>query len=73
MLGRQGGRRVFSLGGEPQPKFFAGLERIFTEMRQPPAKLHYWLEKNVAGLEILFETKIFKPKQFGKRATISEC
>ncbi len=55
MLGRQGGRRVFSLGGEPQPKFFAGLERIFTEMRQPPAKLHYWLEKNVAGLEILFE------------------
>jgi hypothetical protein len=24
-------------------------------MRQPPAKLHYWLEKNIAGLEILFE------------------
>jgi hypothetical protein len=55
MLGRQGGRRVFSLGGDPQPKFFAGLERIFTEMRQPPAKLHYWLEKSVADLGILFE------------------
>jgi hypothetical protein len=55
MLGRQGGRRVFSLGGEPQPKIFAGLERIFTEMREPPAKLHYWLEKSVPGLEILFE------------------
>jgi hypothetical protein len=54
MLGRQGGRRVFNLGN-PKPKFFAGLETIFTEMRQPPAKLHYWLEKNIAGLEILFE------------------
>jgi hypothetical protein len=56
MLGRQGGRRVFSLGGEqPPPKFFAGLEQIFDGMRQPPAKLHYWLAKSVAGLEILFE------------------
>jgi hypothetical protein len=54
MLGRQGGRRVFTLG-EPKPKFFAGLETIFEEMRQPPAKLHYWLEKSVSGLEILFE------------------
>ena len=54
MIGRQGGRRVFSLS-YPQPKFFGGLERIFTEMRQPPAKLHYWMEKSVAGLEILFE------------------
>jgi hypothetical protein len=56
-----------------QPKIFAGLERIFTEMREPAAKLHYWLEKSVRGLEILFETKICKPKQFGKRATISAC
>lgn len=54
MLGRHGGRRVFSLSS-PQPKFFAGLDTIFGEMRQPPAKLHYWLEKNIAGLEILFE------------------
>ena len=54
MLGRQGGRRVFTFG-DPKPKFFAGLEGIFEEMRQPPAKLHYWLEKGVSGLEILFE------------------
>jgi len=54
MLGRQGGRRVFSYG-DSTPKFFGGLESIFTEMRQPPAKLHYWLEKNISGLEILFE------------------
>ena len=56
MLGAQGGRRVFTMNGS-QPKFFAGLERIFTEMRQPPAKLHYWLEKTIAGLEILFENE----------------
>ena len=54
MLGRQGGRRVFSLS-DSKPKFFAELETIFAGMRQPPAKLHYWLEKSVAGLEILFE------------------
>lgn len=54
MLGRQGGRRVFSLG-EQTPKFFAGLASIFDRMREPPAKLHYWLEKSIGGLEILFE------------------
>lgn len=54
MLGRQGGRRVFTFG-DPKPKFFADLEGIFEGMRQPPAKLHYWLEKGVSGLEILFE------------------
>ncbi|MCY7345114.1 MAG: hypothetical protein LH614_02755, partial [Pyrinomonadaceae bacterium] len=55
MLGRQGGRRVFSLSALPLPKFFAGLEQTFADLRQPPAKLHYWLEKNISGLEILFE------------------
>ncbi len=55
MLGRQGGRRVFLLGDAP-PKFFAGLDRMFAEMREPPAKLHYWLEKNNVALEILFES-----------------
>jgi hypothetical protein len=54
MLSRQGGRRVFNLS-DPQPKFFAGLAQIFERMREPPAKLHYWMEKSVAGLEILFE------------------
>ncbi|MGI8786215.1 MAG: HEAT repeat domain-containing protein [Pyrinomonadaceae bacterium] len=54
MLGRQGGRRVFVKGGS-QPKFFAELDKMFADMRQPPAKLHYWLERNLKGLEILFE------------------
>ena len=53
MLGRQGGRRVY-FKGDKLPDFFAGLERIFGEMRQPPARLRYWLEKDIAGLEILF-------------------
>ncbi len=56
MLGRQGGRRVFNLS-DSKPKFFVGLEQIFVEMRQPPAKLHYWLETGVPGLEILFENE----------------
>lgn len=54
MLGRGGGRRVFVRADE-KPKFFVELEKMFEEMRQPPAKLHYWLEKSIAGLEILFE------------------
>lgn len=54
MLGRQGGRRVFSLTA-PLPKFFDGLGQMFENLRQPPAKLHYWLEKNISGLDILFE------------------
>lgn len=53
MLGRAGGRRVF-LSADERPPFFAGLDRIFEEMRKPPARLHYWLEKEVPGLEILF-------------------
>jgi hypothetical protein len=53
MLGQQGGRRVF-VKAEKMPEFFAGLNRMFEDMRKPPAKLHYWLEKDIAGLEILF-------------------
>ena len=54
MLGRNGGRRVFLLG-EETPKFFGELAASFERMRQPPAKLRYALEKDLAGLEILFE------------------
>lgn len=54
MLGRNGGRRVFLTGDEP-PKFFAELAAAFERMRQPPAKLRYALEKDLTGLEILFE------------------
>lgn len=56
MLGRQGGRRVF-VKTERMPPFFAELDRIFEEMRKPPAKLRYWLEKEITGLEILFADK----------------
>ena len=54
MLGRHGGRRVFRRGDD-EPKFFTELEKMFDDMQKPPAKLRYWLQKNVAGLEILFE------------------
>ncbi|MDQ3800314.1 MAG: hypothetical protein M3384_12750, partial [Acidobacteriota bacterium] len=54
MLGRNGGRRVFVRADET-PKFFTGLEKMFGEMRESPGRLHYWLERNIAGLEILFE------------------
>ncbi len=56
MLGRQGGRRVFVYTNS-QPQFFEGLEKIFEDMRKPPATLRYWLEKDIAGLEILFADK----------------
>jgi hypothetical protein len=52
MLGRGGGRRVF-VKAERMPPFFAQLDDTFEELRKPPAKLHYWLEKAVPGLEIL--------------------
>lgn len=53
MLGRQGGRRVFFKGDEP-PEFFREIGSMFDELRKPPARLHYRLEKTLAGLEILF-------------------
>ena len=53
MLGPQGGRRVFLESGT-KPQFFKDLDKAFEEMRKPPAKLHYWLEKDFPGLEILF-------------------
>ena len=53
MLGRQGGRRVF-LESPTKPQFFKDLDKAFEEMRKAPAKLHYWLEKDLPGLEILF-------------------
>ncbi len=53
MLGKHGGRRVFS-NSTREPEFFSGLEAIFKDLRQSPAKLRYTLEKNIPGLEILF-------------------
>lgn len=54
MVGRNGGRRVFLFGDE-SPRFFVELAALLERMRQPPAKLRYALEKDLAGLEILFE------------------
>jgi hypothetical protein len=53
MLGKGGGRRVY-VKAEPTPQFFADLESIFAEFRKQPAAIHYYLEKSVAGLEVLF-------------------
>ncbi len=65
MLGRNGGRRVFVSSSET-PDFFAGLDKIFEEMRQPPAPLHYKLEKDVAGLEIMFADENVKAQSVWK-------
>ena len=53
MLGRGGGRRVF-VKAEPLPEFFVELENMFAEFRKQPAQIHYYLEKDVPGLEVLF-------------------
>jgi hypothetical protein len=53
MLGKNGGRRVF-VKAEPTPQFFVDLENIFAEFRKQPAEIHYYLEKSVSGLEVLF-------------------
>ena len=53
MLGKQGGRRVF-VKADRTPPFFAKLDTIFGNLRKKPARLRYYLEKDIAGLEILF-------------------
>ena len=53
MLGKQGGRRVF-VKSDRTPPFFAKLDTIFSDLRKKPARLRYYLEKDVAGLEILY-------------------
>ncbi len=53
MLGRNGGRRVF-VNVLSLPPLFAGLDRIFEEMRRAPSSIKYWAGKDVAGLEVLF-------------------
>jgi hypothetical protein len=53
MLGKAGGRRIF-VKAEPLPQFFTELESIFAEFRKQPMQIHYYFEKSVGGLEILF-------------------
>lgn len=66
MLGRAGGRRVYSKGS--QTAFFEGLDALFEQMRKPPAKLRYELEKSIAGLEILFADENFQAETVWKNA-----
>ncbi len=54
MLSRGGGRRVFAKTSEPPPEFIAGLDKIFEDMRQHPAKLKYYAGAAVPGLEVHF-------------------
>jgi hypothetical protein len=67
MLGRQGGRRVF-YKGDDLPDFFKEIDAMFKEMRKQPAKLHYRLEKNLAGLEILFADERLQARAVWKNA-----
>jgi hypothetical protein len=65
MLGRQGGRRVY-VHADPLPPFFAELENIFAEMRKQPTQIRYHLEKNVAGLEVLYADENLKARTVWK-------
>lgn len=59
MLGAAGGRRIY-LRSQRIPPFFAGLDKYFAELQKQPAKLRYYLENDIAGLEILFTDKNLK-------------
>jgi len=65
MVSKAGGRRVF-FNTTKKNEFESGLEAIFEEFKRPPAKLHYWLEKEVPGLEILFADNNFVAHAFWK-------
>lgn len=68
MLGRAGGRRVFYRRGARVPEFFAELDKTFAEMREPPARLRYWLEKSVPGLRVLFADDNLQARAVWKNA-----
>jgi hypothetical protein len=66
MFGRAGGRRIFFQEETPS-KLSKDLDGIFKAMQeQPGAKLHYWLEKYIPGLEILFADESLKAKNVWK-------
>jgi hypothetical protein len=65
MLSKHGGRRVY-VKTERQPKFFEELGKLFEEMRKPPAKLHYQLEKYLPNLEVLFADSVFLARTIWK-------
>lgn len=59
MLGRGGGRRVYTNGGgygrgsRAASDFFSGLDRYFADLKTTKATLKYNLSRNIPGLEIL--------------------
>ena len=65
MIGKTGGRRVF-FKADAVPPFFAELENIFGEMRRQPMQIHYYLEKDIAGLEVLLADEKLKAQTIWK-------
>lgn len=53
MLGRAGGRRVY-MNGEPGA-FFAGLDKIFEDLKQTRGKSRYALSREIPGLELILD------------------
>ncbi len=65
MIGRNGGRRVF-VKADSTPPFFVELENVFGEMRRQPMQIHYYLEKDIAGLEVLLADDKLKAQTIWK-------
>ena len=59
MLSKHGGRRIFAKTSDSPPEFIAGLDKIFLEMRERPAKLKYYAGAAVPGLEVHFADERF--------------
>lgn len=53
MLGRSGGRRVYMNG--PPGVFFAGLDKIFEDLKQTRGKSKYALAREIPGLELILD------------------
>jgi HEAT repeat protein len=66
MVTRDGGRRIFVNNQKNKTKFLTDLREMFADFRKPPAKLKYWLEKSVTGLEVLFADDKLKAKTLWK-------
>jgi HEAT repeats len=66
MLGKQGGRRVFYMQSGGVPEFFDRLDDAFIKMSDPPTKLHYGIEKEVPGLEVVVADDLISVDSFWK-------
>lgn len=59
MLARDGGRRVFAYDGWGSQFWMSAM---FMKLQTEDARLHFWLEKYVPGLEVLVAEKRFIPQ-----------